>query len=86
MKAASEYTFYRCPNWAVLLQGFFSFLSILLVLIKLATISSTSQSVLTMDPLMIGSWAMMVMATGVNNWMNKSIPADSVSMREGGTL
>ena len=78
--------FYRTQRRWVDLEALFSFLSIALILMAVARASSQSQSVLTMQPLMTGSWVMMVMATGVNNWMKRSMPANSVSKAEGGTL
>ncbi len=80
----SRSLFYRMPRWAVRLECFFSLLSCALILMTVASISSQSQSIFTMPPLMTGSWAMMVMATGINNWARASIPAAAVSKEEGG--
>lgn len=81
-----RHTFYRRPNWAVVVEGYLSLLSCLLILIKLSSASSVFQSVMTIDPLMCGIWAMMIGSIAINNWAARSIPADCVSKTEGGTL
>jgi uncharacterized membrane protein YeiH len=79
----TEWVFYRVRRRWADLEGLLCFLSMALILVRLASMASTSQHTLTMDALTLGIWAAMT-ASAAMSWMRVSIPSEAVAVAAGG--